>query len=64
MHHADGETLVRINQQETPEIDRLFRSLGRFRFRAGNAGWVRFSTQDTDGKYVIADAVQFIPVDR
>ena len=62
VHHAKGETLVRINQQETPPFDRLFRSIGRYRFRAGTDGWVKISTQDTDGKYVIADAVQFIPM--
>lgn len=61
IHHADGDTMVRINQQETPELNRLFRSLGKFRFAAGKQGWVRISTDGTDGKYVIADAVQFLP---
>ncbi len=61
IHHADGETTVRINQQEIPKHKRLFRSLGKFRFLAGQAGWVRISTEGTDGKYVIADAVQFLP---
>lgn len=60
IHHADGQTTVRINQQQTPEHDRLFRSLGKFRFNAGQLGWIRISTEGTDGKYVIADAVQFI----
>ncbi|MDP6446813.1 MAG: hypothetical protein QGG36_31330 [Pirellulaceae bacterium] len=62
IHHADGETALRINQQETPAHKRLFRTLGKFRFERGNRGWVRISTEGTDGKYVIADAVQFIPV--
>ena len=62
IHHADGETTVRINQQETPPHERLFRSLGTFRFQVGRAGWVRISTDGTDGKYVIADAVQWLPV--
>jgi|GEM_PF-2222721 len=62
IHHADGETTVRINQQETPEYEQLFRSVGRFRFAAGKQGWVRISNDSTDGKYVIADAVQFIPL--
>ena len=61
IHHADGDTTVRINQQEIPQHDRLFRSLGTFRFAAGKHGWVRISTAGTDGKYVIADAVQFLP---
>lgn len=62
IHHADGETTIRINQQKTPEHNKLFRSLGTFRFEAGRKGWVKISTDGTDGKYVIADAVQFLPV--
>lgn len=62
IHHVEGETTVRINQQETPKHGRLFRSLGKFRFEAGQQGWVRISTGGTEGKYVIADAVQFIPI--
>jgi hypothetical protein len=61
IHHDGGETTVRINQQETPEHGRLFRSLGTFRFRAGRAGWVRIANDGTEGKYVIADAVQWLP---
>lgn len=60
IHHAAGETTLRINQQETPQHKRLFRSLGTFRFHKGQRGWVRISTAGTDGKYVIADAVQFL----
>ena len=61
VRHADGETTIRINQQETPPHERLFRTLGTFRFQAGRTGWVRISTDGTDGKYVIADAVQWLP---
>lgn len=60
IHHADGETIVRINQQDIPPHGKLFRSLGTFRFKAGREGWVKISTDGTDGKYVIADAVQWI----
>lgn len=60
--HADGEKTLRINQQEIPEHKRLFRTLGSFRFEAGRKGWLRISTDGTDGKYVIADAVQFLLV--
>jgi hypothetical protein len=63
IRHADGETTVRINQQEPPPHGRLFRTLGTFRFSAGSSGWVRISNEGTDGKYVIADAVQWLPVD-
>lgn len=62
VRHADGETTMRINQQDTPAHARLFRTLGRFRFLKGRQGWVRISTDGTEGKYVIADAVQFLPV--
>jgi hypothetical protein len=61
IHHADGETTVRINQQEEPEHGRLFRTLGTFRFEAGKRGWVRISNEGTEGKAVIADAVQWLP---
>ena len=63
IHHATGETVVRINQQEEPPHDRLWRTLGTFRFAAGRAGSVRIGSDGTDGKYVIADAVQFLPVE-
>ena len=61
IRHADGETKLRINQQEEPTHGRLWRTLGTFRFAAGTNGWVRISNESTEGKYVIADAVQFLP---
>jgi hypothetical protein len=63
IRHAEGETSLRIDQQQVPEHGKLFRSLGRFRFEAGRVGWVRISNEGTDpGKVVIADAVQFLPM--
>lgn len=62
IHHADGETRLRVNQQEEPAHARLFRTLGTFRFVAGRAGWVRVSNEGTEGRYVVADAVQFLPM--
>lgn len=65
VHHADGETTLRINQQEEPAHGRLFRSLGVFRFAAGRSGWVRVGNEGTEpDKVVIADAVQFLKVNR
>jgi hypothetical protein len=61
IHHAGGETTIRINQQETPQHARLFRTLGTFRFEAGRSGWVRISNEGTGDKYVIADCVQWLP---
>jgi hypothetical protein len=61
IHHARGSTTVRINQQETPEHGRLFRSLGVFTFEKGQSGSVVISTEGTEpNKVVIADAVQFL----
>ncbi|QDT44538.1 Xanthan lyase precursor [Gimesia alba] len=60
IHHADGEKTIRINQQKIPEHQKLFRTLGVFRFHKGKSGWVKISNAGTDGKYVIADAVQFL----
>ena len=62
IHYAGGETVLRINQQEEPPHARLWRTLGKFRFTAGRAGWVRISNEGTEGKHVVADAVQFLPV--
>ena len=64
IHHADGELTLRINQQADPGHGRLFRSVGKFRFEAGRAGWVRISNEGTElDKVVVADAVQFLPID-
>jgi len=60
IHHAEGEKTIRINQQQIPAHNKLFRSLGTFHFDHGKSGWVKISNDGTDGKYVIADAVQFL----
>jgi hypothetical protein len=63
IHHADGKTTLRINQQEEPPHGRLFRTLGTFRFEKGRAGRVLVANDGTEAdKVVIADAVQFLPV--
>ena len=58
--HADGETVLQINEQEPPLIEGRFVSLGQFRFEANNFSYVLVSTEGTQG-YVTADAVQFVP---
>ncbi|MCG8602736.1 MAG: xanthan lyase [Verrucomicrobiales bacterium] len=61
IHHRDGKTTVRINQQEVPPLGKLFRSLGIFSFDAGKSGRIVISNDGTeDNKVVIADAVQLI----
>lgn len=58
--HAEGEITVLVDQQAPGVHGRLFKSLGRFPFKAGRGGFVRIPTGGTDDKYVIADAVQFL----
>jgi hypothetical protein len=60
IHSADGEHPVKVNQRQAPK-DNQSVSLGVFAFAAGGAGWVEIRNDETDG-FVIADAVQFLPV--
>ena len=57
--HADGETLVHVNQQEAPVIEGRFVSLGQFRFEQNGFGHVLVANEGTRG-HVTADAVQFV----
>jgi hypothetical protein len=60
--HAQGETLVRVNQQDTPPVDARFVSLGQFHFETNGFAYVLVGTEDTKG-FVTADAIQFLPAD-
>ena len=51
-----------MNQRLVPPIDGRLISLGRFNFEKTGQSFVIVSNERTDG-HVIADAVQFIPVD-
>jgi cytochrome c553 len=58
----DGaEKTVFVDQTKPPKIDGLFHSLGKFKFRAGDAGSVTIANKGTEG-HVIVDAVRFVPV--
>jgi len=59
--HAGGKKTVKVNQQK-PEIEDLFISLGTFDFAPGKASVTVFNT-GTDG-YVIIDAVQWLPASK
>ena len=59
IHHAGGQTTIKINQRKQPNIDKLFRSAGEFEFAAGEPYIIEISNRDTDG-YVILDAVQLV----
>ena len=54
-----AEKTVTINQRDTPPIDEVWISLGQHAF--GNEAEITISNAETDG-YVIADAVQLLPV--
>ena len=62
IRHTDGEVTIKVNEGEHAPIEKLFRSLGVFRFEKGKAGSVTIGTVGTEGKYVIVDSVQFLPV--
>jgi len=61
IHHADGRTKLLVNQQREPDGDGPFYPLGMYQF---DKGWTRIviSNENADG-YVIADAVQLLPVE-
>jgi hypothetical protein len=59
VNHADGQNRQLINQRDNPDIDRMFVSLGVFRFVADASYSLEVRNDGTDG-YVIADAVNLI----
>jgi len=58
---VEGERVVRINQRK-PVKEGAPIVLGVFEFGAGEGGWVEVRNDGADG-HVIADAVQFVPVE-
>ena len=60
---ADGEKTIIINQREEPTIDGLWVSLGDYRFEKDGQAFVLLTNEEADG-HVVADAVQFLPVDE
>ncbi len=62
-----GETMLRVNQREPIKpadlADGRGLLLAAYEFAADGKEWVEVRNEDTNG-YVIADAVQFIPVKR
>ncbi len=63
VYSADGDSFHSIDQREPGPIDGLWVSLGRYRFEKDGQAYVTVSNEDADG-FVIADAVQFLPVDE
>jgi hypothetical protein len=60
--HADGAKTVVVNEKRAPDLDKAFVSLGVFRFNAEQPATVTVTTEKTDG-YVVADAIQILPVE-
>ncbi len=60
---ADGEKRILLNQKQPPEIDGRFVSLGTYRFEVAGQSFVLVENKGTTG-HVIADAVQFLPVEE
>ena len=61
IHHSKGTSVVEISENEPAPLAKLFRSIGRFHFQKGRKGSVVIGTKGAEGKYVIVDAVKFIP---
>jgi hypothetical protein len=69
VHHKDGSQSFRIDQRKAPGTfnkdgsDGYFQSLGCFEFPSGDWDAVEVSVKEGRG-FVVADAVQFLPVDN
>jgi len=59
IQHADGTSAATFNERIAPEIDKIFHSLGKFKF--SDHATITVSNSNTDG-YVVIDAVQLLPV--
>ena len=69
VHHKNGSKSFRIDQRKAPgtfnkdRSDGYFQSLGFFEFPSGPWDAVEISVESAGG-FVVADAVQFLPVDN
>jgi hypothetical protein len=59
IQHADGSSQATLNERAAPEIDKMFQSVGKYKF--GSQAVVAISNAGTNG-YVVIDAVQLVPV--
>ena len=59
IHHSEGMSTVLVDQRQRPKSDGLFHPVGTFDF--SGASKVIIGSDNVDG-YVIADAVQFLPL--
>ena len=61
VHYANGDSAMKINQRQEPDVAETFVSLGTFRFEKGAKGYVEISNKGVDG-HVIIDAVVWLPI--
>ena len=59
IRHAGGEAKTTLDEKEAPAIDKLFQSVGRYRF--DKEAMIVISNAGTNG-YVVIDAVQLVSV--
>ena len=57
IHHDEGVSQVKLNQREKPDIEKFFKSLGKFQFKS--TAKVTFTNQNVDGS-VCVDAVRWL----
>jgi len=60
IRHADGESVVLVDQRKPAVVNGVGRSLGTYRFRRGGSGRVVVSNAGADG-YVVVDGLQLFP---
>jgi hypothetical protein len=58
IEHAGGSTTVKIDERKTPEIEKVFATLGAHEF-SGTKAVIEVSNAGTDG-YVVVDAIQLV----
>jgi len=65
IYSEDGVDTVVVNQRTKIEYGQSpLVSIGRFNFKAGRSGWIKLNAQDGAVGYLIADAIQWIPVEK
>jgi hypothetical protein len=59
IEHAGATTSTTVNQKQTPNVEKLFVSLGKFKLSPDKPVTITISNKNTDG-YVIVDAVWIV----
>lgn len=63
VHHTGGVSSITVNQQQKPNLGNGLHKIGVYSFAANQPAIVEIGNVKTDG-YVIADAIQLLPVKR